>query len=106
MPIPKKPQTDGSSTFDPDKFFETWAKEEFALPVDNDFRKFIIKAFGLRLSDDYGYQAATEVTLRQAQEHVKLGGTNGLHAWYWEGPGKPVSRYAYSNRETGLSCLA
>lgn len=105
MPIPKKPQTDGSSTFVPDKFFETWAKEELKLPVDNDFRKLIIKAFGLRLSDDYGYQATTEVTLRQAQEYVQIGGTNGLHAWYRDGEGKPVSTCGHSHGETAFSCL-
>lgn len=95
MPIPKKPQTDGSSTFEPDQFFETWAKEDFTLPIDNDFRKFIIKAFGLRVRDTYAYKATAEVTLEQAQSHVQAGGINGLHAWYRDGEGKPVSRYIH-----------
>lgn len=91
MPIPKKPQTEGSATFDPDKFFEAWSKGELTAPYDNDFRKFMIKSFGLRMSDQYGYRATTEVTLLGAQSHIDAGAANGLHAWYRDPAGQPVS---------------
>ncbi|CAK1362028.1 unnamed protein product [Cercospora beticola] len=89
MPIPKKPQTEGSATFDPDKFFEAWSKGELTAPYDNDFRKFIIKSFGLRVSDQYGYRATTEVTLLGAQSHIDAGAANGLHVWYRDPAGQP-----------------
>ncbi|EME47098.1 hypothetical protein DOTSEDRAFT_50577 [Dothistroma septosporum NZE10] len=87
--IPRKAQTEGSSTFEPSAFFESWSKEE-AQPFlyQNDFRKFIIKAFGLILRDDYPYKATAEVTLLQAQTYIEFGGQNGLHAWYRDAEGQ------------------
>ncbi|KAF2216316.1 hypothetical protein CERZMDRAFT_33393 [Cercospora zeae-maydis SCOH1-5] len=89
MPIPKKPQTEGSVTFDPGKFFDAWSRGELTAPYDNDFRKFTIKSFGLRLNDQYGYRATTEVTLLAAQSHVEAGAANGLHTWYRDTTGQP-----------------
>ncbi len=106
MPIPRKPQTEGSTTFDPEKFFDAWQKEELTAPHDNDFRKFIIKSFGLRVSDQYGYRATTEVTLQGAQSHVDAGGANGLHAWYRDAEGKPVSRTPRTDARGCISCQA
>lgn len=90
--IPNKAQTEGSTTFDPDAFFDSWTKEE-AQPFlyQNDFRKFIIKAFGLSLRDVYPYKATAEVTLLQAQTYIEFGGQNGLHAWYRDAEGQAVS---------------
>lgn len=89
--IPQQAQTEGSKTFEPDAFFETWAKEELTPPYDNDFRKFIIKAFGLDLDDTYGYRATAEVTLLQAQTYVEFGAQGGLHKWYVDAEGAQVS---------------
>ncbi|KAK6406244.1 hypothetical protein LTR81_019050 [Elasticomyces elasticus] len=86
--IPSKPQTEDSSTFDPDKYFEAWSKEEYTPPYDNDFRKFIIKTFDLPFRDDYGYMAqSAEVTLLQAQTYVEWGAQGNLHAWYRDDEG-------------------
>lgn len=88
--IPDKAQTDGSSTFDPDKFFEAWGKDELTAPYDNDIRKFIIRSFGLQLSDDYIYTAVAEVSLLQAQTYVEFGGQGRLHEWYKDDEGVQV----------------
>lgn len=94
--IPQTPQTDGSTTFDPDKFFEAWSKGELTPPYDNNFRRFVIRSFGLPLHDDYGYQATTEVTLLQAQTHVEFGAQGGLHGWYRDEEGAEVGIYPSS----------
>jgi len=83
--IPRRAQCEGSSTFSPDAYFSAWSKEEYGPPYDNDFRKFIVRTFGLKPNDDYGYMAQhAEVTLLQAQTYVEFGGQGGLHGWYWE----------------------
>nr|POE94462.1 hypothetical protein CFP56_16702 [Quercus suber] len=82
--IPQRFQTEGSSTFSPDDFFTHWADESLTPPYDNDFRKFIIRAFGLTPRDDYGYAAVSEVTLLQAQTYVEWGAQGGMHGWYRE----------------------
>lgn len=89
--IPKKAQTEGSTSWEPDQFMSAWAKEEITPPYDNDFRKFIIKAFGLKHNDTYGYKATTEVTLLQAQTYVEFGGQGQLHKWYVDSEGNQVS---------------
>jgi hypothetical protein len=90
--IPKKAQTEDSTTFDPDKYFEAWSKDEITPPYDNDFRKFIIKTFGLPVRDDYGYMAQNaEVTLLQAQTYVEWAGQGNLHAWYRDAENQVVS---------------
>ena len=82
-PIPQKSQTEDSIDFNPDKYFEAWKKEEIHAPYDNDFRKFIIKTFGLPMRDDYGYMAqSAEVTLQLAQTCVEVGRQGNMHAWY------------------------
>lgn len=92
-PIPKKARCEDSASFEPDAYFSAWASDEFTPPYDGDFRKFIIRTFGLSLKDDYGYMAqAAEVTLLQAQTYIEFGGQGGLHAWYRDGAGQQVSR--------------
>ena len=88
--VPKKARTDGSSTFEPDKFFEAWSKDEITPPYDNNFRRFVIRSFGLPLDDSYGYQATTEVSLLQAQTYLEFGAQGGLHAWYRDEKGEEV----------------
>ena len=109
--IPDKAQTEGSSTFDPDKFFDAWSKEEITPPYDNNFRRFIIRAFGLPVNDDYGYQATTEVSLLQAQTYIEFGAQGGLHAWYMDDERKEVSAveayHTFHNiREFLIECIA
>ena len=89
--IPQVASTQGSPSFDPDAFFEAWANETLTPPYDNDFRKFIIKAFGLKPNDDFVYRAIAEVTLLQAQTYLEFGGQGGLHGWYLDEEGKEVS---------------
>lgn len=89
-PIPRRARTDGSFNFDPDAFFTAWAKEELT-PYDNNFRRFIIRAFGLPHNDDYAYQAMTaEVTLLQVQTYIEFGAQGGLHSWYKDDNGQDV----------------
>jgi len=90
MRIPQSPHTEGTSSFDPDKFFEAWAREEITAPYDNNFRKCIGQAFGLKPSDTYVYRATAEVTLLQAQTYLEYGGMGRLHEWYRDGEGKQV----------------
>ena len=97
--IPKKAHTEGSTTFDPDKFFEAWSKEEITPPYDNNFRRFIIRAFGLPLDDYYGYQATSEVSLLQAQTYIEFGAQGGLHSWYRDEEGKEVGFIHASERD-------
>jgi len=89
--IPQRAETQGSTNFDPDTFFEAWAKEEITPPYDNDLRKFVIRAFGLKLNDSFVYRATAEVTLLQAQTYLEFGGQNGLHRWYNDSEGNEVS---------------
>jgi len=96
--IPKKAQTEGSTTFDPDKFFDAWSREEITPPYDNDFRRFILKAFGLHPSDDYRYKATAVVTLLQAQTYIEFGAQGGLHAWYRDAEGQEVRRATYDRK--------
>ncbi|KAL9040738.1 MAG: hypothetical protein Q9180_001727 [Flavoplaca navasiana] len=92
MPTTKGPraQTTGSTQFEPDAFFATWAKEFKALiPQGNNLRSSITAAFDLAQSDNYVYHAVASVTLAQVQAAIEHGGGNGLHAWYPDEVGKP-----------------
>ena len=83
-------QTTGSSHFDPDEFFDSWAEDaNTLLPQNDSLRSSIIAAFKLAESDKYIYHAIASVTLAQVQESIDHGGENGLHAWYPDASGKP-----------------
>ena len=104
-PIPQKPQTEDSTSFDPDKYFEAWSKEAIHAPYDNDFRKFIIKTFGLPMRDDYGYMAqSAEVTLQLAQTCVEVGRQGNMHAWYRDADGQVVSSTTSPAHPSSFSC--
>ena len=91
-PIPQRAQTEGSTNFDPDKYFDAWANEEFTPPYDNDFRKFILRTFGLPLrEEEYVYKASSEVSLLQVQTYLEFGAQGGLHGWYRDEEGQMVS---------------
>lgn len=94
--IPEKAQTEGSSNFDPDKYFETWGDEVLQPLYNNNFRMFIGKSFGLQPSDTYTYKAVAEVTLLQAQTYLEYGAQGGLHGWYKDTEGKLVSSSFFS----------
>ncbi|THX34848.1 hypothetical protein D6D10_07471 [Aureobasidium pullulans] len=101
--IPNRAQTEDSTNFSPDAYFEAWEKGDITAPYDNDFRKFILSTFGLPHDDTYTYAAVAEVSLLQAQTYVEFGGQGGLHAWYRDDEGKPrppppaVDIAAYTN---------
>lgn len=88
--IPRKPQTEGSLTFEPDKLFDAWENEDIKAPEGNDFFPFMLHAFGLRSSDSYIYRATAEVTLKQVQQFIEYGGQGRLHEWYLNDDGKQV----------------
>ena len=87
-PFPKA-FTEGSRSFEPQKFFEAWNPEEL-IPQDNDFRNCIITSFDLPENDDYTYHAIASVKLSQVQSAIDAGGANGMHAWYREANRIPV----------------
>ena len=89
--VPGRAQTEDSTNFDPDRFFEAWKEGKSQPPVDNKFRECIIHAFGLPVEDDYGYRATAQVTLAQAQTHINFGARNGLQKWYVGDDGAEVS---------------
>src|ERR1700760_3369391 len=83
-----KARTEGSKSFEPDRFFDSWDLE--LVPQDNDFRKFIISAFDLPNNDDYTYHAMASVQLAQVQSAIDAAGMNGMHAWYRDRNGTAV----------------
>jgi len=93
--IPGKAQTDGSASFDPDKYLEAWGDELLQPLYNNNFRRFIGETFGLKPSDTYGYKASSEVTLLQAQTYLEYGGQGSLHTWYKDAEGNPVRPIDY-----------
>jgi hypothetical protein len=92
MPPPARarPHTVGSSSFDPDAFFEQW--DEAVVPHDNDLKKCILRSFKLKQDDDYEYHAIATVTLNQVQSAINAGGRNGMHAWYRDENGFQVGQ--------------
>ncbi|KAL0264926.1 hypothetical protein SLS55_000880 [Diplodia seriata] len=108
-PAPTKPQIVGSrSPFDPDEFLSSWSAE--SLPQDDDLRGSLTKAFDLPPRDSYVYRAIAEVTLDQVQHAIGFGGQHGLHGWYIDDEGKPVSQHHHSlcaqNRDPRLEIAA
>ena len=103
MALTSGSQTDGSTTFDPEKFFQAWESGEVTPPYDNNLRRFIIRAFGLSMNDDYQYQATSAVTLLQAQTYIEFGAQGGLHAWYRDDEGKEVRTPHFNKYSVHLS---
>ncbi|KAI9686824.1 MAG: hypothetical protein M1820_010544 [Bogoriella megaspora] len=92
MPPPQAipARTIGSASFDPESFTEAWKEGQYGPPTDNDLRGAIIKAFGLKETDEYVYHAIASVTLSQVQVAINHGSEGGLHAWYKEEDGKLI----------------
>jgi hypothetical protein len=91
MPPKSAPYTFGSTSFEPDLFIKQWNLDLVPKSEGNDLNGCIQKAFGLKNTDDYVYHAIASVTLQQVQSAVNAGSRNGMHAWYKDGQGKPVS---------------
>jgi hypothetical protein len=82
----------GSPSFLPDQQVENLEIHKRALDLlqEDDFQGAINTWFAIPARDTYTYHAITSVRLSQVQDAVKLGGANGLRAWYWDADGKPV----------------
>jgi hypothetical protein len=83
----------GSPTFKPDEAIEDidGQKEAVGHLLKNDLYSASRVLFQLPHPDPYTYHAITSVKLAQVQSVVNLGGANGLHAWYRNEDGSPVS---------------
>lgn len=102
----RAPYCEDSPDFDPDKFFEQWAKGEHTAPrEDVDLYTAISKAFNIRQPDKYVYHAIASVTLGQVQQAVNAGSQHGLHAWYRDAEGKPVGPGSYLVARLPPNCL-
>lgn len=83
--------TKGASQFEPDALFDAWSKGQKSLPENDDLKSSIISTFNLPHNDSYVYHATASVTLSQVQEAINHGGQAGLHAWYPDEEGNPMS---------------
>jgi hypothetical protein len=88
------PFTLGSKSFDPENLFqdEEKLKAANAFLEKNDLRSAIVALFSLPENDTYVYHAVASVTLTQVQHAIIQGDQHGLHDWYKDEDGKPVSR--------------
>lgn len=84
-------RTEGSFFFGADALFVAWGNGRCPLPQDNDFRSSIIKTFNLPEDDSYVYHAIASITLSQVQNAIIHGAESGLHAWYLDSEGRPVT---------------
>ena len=51
----------------------------------------MIATFNLPEDDNYVYHAIASVTLAQVQVAIDHGAVSGLHAWYFDREGRPVT---------------
>lgn len=91
VPQKSSPHTVNAELFDPEALLERWAACELTAPVGNDLQTAVKKCFGLKENDSYTYHAVMSVSLAQVQQAVNHGGKGGLHIWYLDQDGKPVS---------------
>lgn len=92
-PVAPKQGCVGSPTFDPEQQVRDERAREEALAHlrEDEFEKAIRSWFKLPATDTYVYHAITSVELAQVQDVVKRGGAHGLHDWYRNDAGEPVS---------------
>lgn len=78
--------------FDPAAFMANWSDEKY-LPTHNGktFEESIRAAFSIPKNDMYVYRAQGETTLAITQRAINGKRANGLHNWYHDEEGKPVS---------------
>jgi len=87
------PYTAGSRSFDPQQLLQDEEKLETANAFlgKDDLRSAITIYFSLPENDNYIYHAVASVTLAQVQQAILHGDQHGLHDWYKDGDGRPVS---------------
>jgi hypothetical protein len=88
-----QPFITGSKSFDPQQLLqdEEKLKTANAFLRKDDLHSAIIIYFSLPENDSYVYHAVASVTLAQAQQAILQGDQHGLHDWYKDGDGRPVS---------------
>lgn len=91
----KNPHCVGNPAFKPDQVIRDTVrlKEAQELLTKNDLYNASRVLLDLPEQDTYTYHAMTSVKLAQVQHVVSLGGINGLHTWYRNEDGSPVSSY-------------
>ncbi|KAJ3939699.1 uncharacterized protein N0V96_010484 [Colletotrichum fioriniae] len=98
---PKAPKPNGTFTycvgsnppFTPEEYASDPTRRQRALDhlAKNDLYAATVVTFNLPERDTYVYHAMTAVRLAEVQRVVSMGGVNGLHAWYRDEEGKPLS---------------
>ena len=78
--------------FDPDVLLSSWSEEQYS-PIHSGktLAQCIREAFGIPKSDHYIYRAQAETTLDITQRAILAKRAQGLHGWYHDDEGKPVS---------------
>lgn len=89
-----------AGAFDPDTLVEKWANGELAGPNGNDLQAAVKETFGLKENDSYTYHAVMSVTLAECQRAINHGDKSGLHVWYLDEDGKPLSPPPLSDTES------
>lgn len=84
----------GNPSFDPEALITDTDRQKQAVDLlasDNDLYAASRVLLGLPDPDTYTYHAMTSVKLAQVQHVIGLGRANGLHAWYRNEDGSPVT---------------
>jgi hypothetical protein len=91
--VSSPPYTTGSKSFNPQQLLqdEEKLKTANAFLGKDDLRSAITIYFSLPENDSYIYHAVASVTLAQVQQAILQGDQHGLHDWYKDGDGRPVS---------------
>jgi hypothetical protein len=78
--------------FNPDTFLENWSEEKFnPIQSGKSLAQCLREAFDIPSSDSYVYRAQAETTLDVTQRAIAAKRQHGLHGWYHDDEGKPVS---------------
>lgn len=80
-------------SFNPATFLETFSDEAHS-PLHNGktFAQCVREAFNIPSSDTYIYRAQAETTLDITQRAIGAKRAHGLHGWYHDDQGNPVSQ--------------
>ena len=83
----------GSPSFSPDEIIANQDKHQKAREhlAQNNLYEASRALLGFPAQDSYVYHATASVKLAEVQKVVNFGGVNGLHAWYRNEDGTPVS---------------
>lgn len=87
-------------SFSPSTFLQTWSDEKYSpLHTGKTFAECIREAFNIPSSDTYIYRAQAQTTLDITQRAIGGKRAHGLHGWYHDDEGRPVSHVL-------LGCIA